>query len=160
MEARHKLTFQFISEPLDVNYGGKVHGGAVMKWMDQAAYACASTWAEGYCVTVYVGGIRFYKPIKIGDLVKIDAQVIYTGETSIHISLDVYSRTTSELEYQNTTHCIMVFVAVDADGKGRKVTKLVPNTEEDIQLEQYAKRLMELRKSIEEEMHPYINIKK
>jgi acyl-CoA hydrolase len=160
MEARHKLTFQFISEPLDVNYGGKVHGGAVMKWMDQAAYACASTWAEGYCVTVYVGGIRFYKPIKIGDLVKIDAQVIYTGETSIHISLDVYSRTTSELEYQNTTHCIMVFVAVDAEGKSRKVTKLVPNTEEDIKLEQYAKRLMELRKSIEEEMHPYINIKK
>jgi acyl-CoA hydrolase len=155
MEQRHKLSFQFISEPRDVNYGGKVHGGAVMKWMDQAAYACASTWAEGYCVTVYVGGIRFYKPIKIGELVKIDAQVIYTGETSIHISLDVYSRNTIDLDYQKTTHCIMVFVAVDDEGKGRKVTKLIPTSPEDLQLQKYAIKLMELRKSIEEEMHPY-----
>jgi acyl-CoA hydrolase len=55
-----KMTFQFVSEPGDVNFGGKVHGGAVMKWIDQAAYATASSWSEGYCVTVYVGGIRFY----------------------------------------------------------------------------------------------------
>mgnify|MGYP005673246623 CR=1 FL=1 len=71
-----KLTFQFMSEPTDVNYGGKVHGGIVMKWIDQAAFACAGSWSESYCVTVYVGGIRFYKPVKIGDLVKVDAQII------------------------------------------------------------------------------------
>jgi len=62
-----------------------------MKWIDQAAYTCARTWAETYCVTVYVGGIRFYSPIKIADLIKIDAKIIYTGETSMHISIDVYS---------------------------------------------------------------------
>ena len=88
----NKTTFQFISEPTDVNFGGKVHGGAVMKWIDQTAYACASSWSESYCVTVYVGGIRFYKPINIGDLVKIDASVIYTGKTSIHIAVDVFSK--------------------------------------------------------------------
>ena len=54
----NQITFQFISEPGDVNYGGKVHGGAVMKWIDQTGYACATSWAEGYCVTLYVGGIR------------------------------------------------------------------------------------------------------
>ncbi len=155
MDTKNKITFQFITEPNDINYGGKVHGGAVMKWMDQAAYACASAWAQGYCVTVYVGGIRFYTPIKIGDLVKIDAQVIYTGETSIHISLDVFSRPTAELNYHKTTHCIMVFVAVDENGKSRKIDKWIPITKEDILLESYAKKLMELRKSIEDEMHPY-----
>jgi acyl-CoA hydrolase len=156
MDTKSKLTFQFITEPNDVNYGGKVHGGAVMKWMDQTAFACAAAWAEGYCVTVYVGGIRFYSPIKIGDIVKIDAQVIYTGETSIHVSLDVYSRPTHEMNYHKTTHCIMVFVAVDSEGKGRKVEKLIPITQEDILLENYAKKLMDLRKSIEDEMHPFV----
>lgn len=38
-----KTVFQFISEPSDVNYGGNVHGGSVMKWIDQAGYACASS---------------------------------------------------------------------------------------------------------------------
>ena len=87
----NKITFQFISEPSDVNFGGKVHGGAVMKWIDQTAFACASSWAEGYCVTIYAGGIRFYKPILIGNLVKVVAKVIYTGKTSIHIAVDVFS---------------------------------------------------------------------
>lgn len=81
---------------MDVNYSGKVHDGAVMKWIDQAAYACARSWAETYCVTVYVGGILFIKPISIGDLVKINAYIIYMGNTSLHIAIDVYSRKMDE----------------------------------------------------------------
>ncbi|MCC6186283.1 MAG: acyl-CoA thioesterase, partial [Chitinophagaceae bacterium] len=46
MENRNEITLQFLSEPTDVNFGGKVHGGAMMKWIDQAAYACASQWCE------------------------------------------------------------------------------------------------------------------
>jgi acyl-CoA hydrolase len=151
-----KITFQFVSEPSDVNFGGKVHGGSVMKWIDQAAYACASTWAEGYCVTVYVGGIRFYKPIHIGNLVKIMARVIYTGTSSIHIAVDVYSRKMSEHKFEKTTHCVIVFVAVDEDGKPKETRQWVPDTERERHMEQYAIRLMKLRKDIEEEMSPYL----
>ena len=89
---QNKTVFQFISEPSDINYGGNVHGGSVMKWIDQAGYACASSWASSYCVTVYVGGIRFYSPIKIGHIVKVEAEVIYTGTTSMHIAINVFSR--------------------------------------------------------------------
>ena len=151
-----KITFQFVSEPSDVNFGGKVHGGAVMKWIDQTAYACASTWAEGYCVTIYVGGIRFYKPIQIGDLVKIMARVIYTGTSSIHIAVDVYSRKMSDPKFQKTTHCVIVFVSVDEEGKPRKTTQWVPDTDREKHMEQYAIRLMQLRKDIEEEMSPFL----
>ena len=151
----HKLSFQFLSQPTDVNFGGKVHGGAVMKWMDQTAFACASQWASSYCVTVYVGGIRFYQPIKIGDLVKIDAHVIYTGETSIHVALNVYSRKVSETEFIKTTHCIMVFVSLDEQGKPQKVKKWEPRSDEDKQLQEYAIKLMDLRKMIESEMTPF-----
>ena len=71
MKQQRAVTLRFLAEPTDVNFGGKVHGGAAMKWIDQAAYACASAWSKNYCVTVYVGGIRFLAPIKIGDLVEI-----------------------------------------------------------------------------------------
>ncbi len=151
-----KITFQFVSEPGDVNFGGKVHGGAVMKWIDQSAYACAASWSEGYCVTVYVGGIRFYKPILIGNLVKIQARVIYTGKSSIHIAVDVFTRPITGHKFEKTTHCVIVFVSVDTEGKPKEAKQWVPDTDREKNLEQYAKRLMELRKDIEEEMAPFL----
>jgi len=153
---QNKITFQFISEPTDVNFGGKVHGGAVMKWIDQTAFACASSWAEGYCVTIYAGGIRFYKPILIGNLVKVTAKVIYTGSTSIHIAVDVYSRKISEYEFNKTTHCVIVFVSVDDDGKPKPVRKWEPITEKEKHMEHYAQKLIQLRKDIELEMLPFL----
>ena len=146
------ITFQFISEPTDVNYGGKVHGGEVMKWIDQAAYACSTAWAQNYCVTVYVGGIRFYKPIKIGAIVQVKAQVIHTGRTSIHISVDVFSRGIKSQELYKTSHCVIVFVSTDEDGQPTPVRKFEPSTPKQIEMNEYALKLIDLRKSIDEEM--------
>lgn len=156
MENDHMI-FQFISEPGDVNFGGKVHGGQVMKWIDQAAYACATSWAQNYCVTVYVGGIRFYRPISIGALVKVDAQVIMTGTTSIHIAVDVYSKSLIDDEFKKTTHCVIVFVSTNEEGEPVPVRKYVAETKAQMEMESYAKRLMNLRKSIEHEMERFMN---
>ena len=157
MESPHKTTFQFISEPSDINFGGKVHGGSVMKWIDQAAYTCARTWAESYCVTVYVGGIRFYKPISIGEVIKIECAVVYTGSSSIHIMVEVYSRNFSEHVFEKKTHCIIIFVAVDENGDPKKVKSWIPQTEQEKHLEKYAIRLKELRENIHTEMKPFFN---
>jgi len=154
----NKINFQFISEPSDVNFGGKVHGGVVMKWIDQTAYTCARSWAETYCVTVYVGGIRFYSPINIGDVVKIDAYVICTGNTSIHIAVDVYSRNIGNQNFIKKTHCVIVFVSVNEDGHPMKVKRWVPVDENQKRLEKYALKLKKLRSDIEEEMLPFLNI--
>ena len=156
MSQKNKTVFQFISEPSDVNFGGKVHGGMVMKWIDQAAYACACNWAENYCVTVYVGGIRFYKPIGIGDLVKVEARVIHTGTSSIHIAVDVLSKKIATSHYHKTTHCVIVFVSVDADGKPTPAPKWIPKTEDEIKVEEYAIKLKDLRKTIADEMSEYL----
>ena len=150
------VTFQFISEPSDVNYGGNVHGGSVMKWIDQAGYACATTWSGNYSVTVYVGGIRFYEPIKIGEIVKVEAQVIFTGSSSMHISINVFSRNLKQPTFDKKTHCIIVFVAVDDEGNSIEVPKFLPQTEAEKQMEQYAIKLMDLRKKIEDEMKPFL----
>lgn len=157
MANTNKITFQFISEPTDVNFGGKVHGGIVMKWIDQTAYTCARSWAENYCVTVYVGGIRFYKPISIGEVIKINAYVIYTGNTSIHIAVDVYSRDFKEEHFEKKTHCVIVFVSVDEAGNPIPVKKWIPQTETEKQLAQYAKKLVDLREQINNEMKPFFD---
>ena len=149
-------TFQFISEPTDVNFGGKVHGGSVMKWIDQVGYACASNWCGSYAVTVYVGGIRFLKPIKIGELIKINAKDIYTGSSSMHIMIDVFSKAVTSKKYEKKTHCIIVFVAVDENGNKIKVPQWKPETEHELLLEDYAKKLMALRTGIEDEMKAFL----
>ncbi|QES89968.1 acyl-CoA thioesterase [Rhizosphaericola mali] len=151
-ENTNELVFRFLSEPSDVNFGGKVHGGAVMKWIDQAGYACAANWSESYCVTVYVGGIQFYKPIAIGDLIEIKSKIIYTGKTSMHVGIDVYAGKPQSKEYVQTTHCVIVFVAVNENGAPIPVKKWTPETISDKSLEAYALRLMDLRKSIDDEM--------
>ncbi|UFK97310.1 acyl-CoA thioesterase [Kaistella faecalis] len=151
-----KTVFQFISEPSDVNYGGNVHGGSVMKWIDQAGYACASSWSSSYCVTVYVGGIRFYSPIKIGHIVKVEAEVIYTGTTSMQIAINVFSRNIKRNEFEKKTHCIIVFVAVDDEGNSVRVPEFIPETEHQKQMVKYAIKLMDLRKNIEDEMKPFL----
>ena len=105
---KRSTTFSFLAEPGDVNFGGKVHGGAVMKWIDQVSYACASGWSRRYCVTVYVGGIRFFRPIQIGHEVKLEAKIIYTGSSSMHISVDVFSAPLWEDKYVKNTHCVII----------------------------------------------------
>ncbi|MBA3532678.1 MAG: acyl-CoA thioesterase [Ardenticatenales bacterium] len=152
---QREITLRFLAEPMDVNFGGKVHGGTVMKWIDQAGYTCAVGWSGRYCVTVYVGGIRFYQPVLIGNLVEVRARVIYTGTTSMHIAVDVSAGDPKEGLYRKTTHCIIIFVAVDDQGTPTPVPHWEPLTDEDQALQAYAVKLMELRRGIEEEMGPY-----
>lgn len=154
MPNQRELTLRFLAEPTDVNFGGKVHGGIVMKWIDQASYACASGWCGNYCVTAYVGGIRFMRPIRIGSLVEIRSRVIYTGTTSMHIAVDVSASDPKLARFEKTTHCVIIFVAVDESGHPQEVPDWVPKVAADLELQDYAKRLMEARKDVEAEMRP------
>jgi acyl-CoA hydrolase len=151
-ERQREITLRFLAEPTDINYLGKMHGGVVMRWIDLAGYACAAGWSGRSCVTVYVGGIRFYKPILIANLVEVNAKLIYTGRTSMHIAVDVRARDPRAGTFTNTTHCIIVFVALDDAGNTVEIPKWEPVTPEDIVLRDYAVKLMDLRKGIEDEM--------
>lgn len=154
------MTLRFLAEPGDVNFGGKVHGGAVMKWIDLAAYANAAAWSGKYCITAYAGGIRFVQPIHVGNLVEVSAKVIYTGNSSMHIAIDVQASDPKEMKNRLTTHCIVIMVAVDETGKPTPIPKWIPETEEDKALEQSAIRLMNMRKQIGEEMEAHVKLYK
>ncbi len=150
------ITLRFMAEPQDVNFGGKVHGGSVMRWIDLAAYACAAGWSGRYCVTAYAGGIRFVAPIHVGNLVEVSAKVILTGSSSMHIAIEVNACDPKSLQRRLTTHCIVIMVAVDESGHSINIPEWIPEQEEDIRQRDTALKLMEMRKKIGEEMEIFV----
>ena len=151
-----EITLRFLAEPSDVNFGGNVHGGNVMKWIDHAGYTCAANWSSAYCVTVYVGGIRFLKPISVGDLVELKAELMHTGRTSMHISVSVHARNPRDRERRFTTHCILVFVALDDSGKPQRIPAFEPASERARHLNAYARRMIELREQLRSESESFL----
>ena len=152
--SQRDVTFRFLAEPTDVNFGGKVHGGAVMKWIDQAGYACAAGWSGRYCVTVYVGGIQVLD--QVGQIVEVNAQIVHTGSTSMHVAVDVAARDATAERAERTTHCLMVFVAIDESRQPVAVPAYAPGTDEERELSAYALRMMAMRKQIEAERRSFL----
>lgn len=152
-----ETVLRFLAEPSDVNFGGKVHGGAVMKWIDHAGYTCASAWSGCYCVTAHVGSVSFVRPVHIGNLVEARARIVHTGRTSMHITVDVSAGDPRYGTMEKTTHCVMIFVAVDENGRPVPVRKYEPETEDERRMESYAIRLSELRDRVEKEKAPFLS---
>ncbi|HEY8256870.1 MAG TPA: acyl-CoA thioesterase [Gemmatimonadales bacterium] len=158
MTGPRAVTLRFLAEPSHVNFGGKVHGGAVMKWIDQAGYTCAAGWSGEYCVTLYVGGIHFLQPIHVGEIVELRALVIHTGRTSLHIAIDIYAGDPKEATKSRRCHCLIVFVALNEAGRPKPVPAWTPKTDTDLALQQYALRLIELRKLMDSEMEARLEL--
>ncbi len=149
---KRNTTLRFLARPGDVNFGGNVHGGAVMSWIDQAGYACATGWCGQYCVTILAGGIRFHRPIHIGNLVEVRAWVVHTGRTSIYVAVEVFSADPKDKDFHRTTSCIMVFVAVDENGKSTPVPTWEPKEERDIALQKHAMSFYAARQELDKEL--------
>src|SRR5699024_10877536 len=139
-----QIILRFLAEPSDVNFGGNVFGGNVMKWIDHAGYTCAAGWSQSYCVTAYVGDISFLRPIRVGDLVELKAELMRTGRSSMHISVTVRARNPRQGDSRLTTHCVMVFVAVDNAGHPRAVQTFEPVTQRERLLGDYAAEMIKL----------------
>jgi 4-hydroxybenzoyl-CoA thioesterase len=146
-----RTVFRFLAAPGDANWGGNAHGGTVMRWIDEAAFACAAGWTSATAVAVYSGGIHFYRPIRIGHIVEVSARLIHTGPQSMHIAIHVRSgspETPRALEL--TTQCMSVFVELDAaTGRSRPVPALPLVSDEDRRLDAHALDLIRLRAGLE-----------
>ena len=141
---------RFLAAPTDVNWGGKVHGGIVMRWIDEAAHVVATRWTDSaHNVAVYSGGIRFYRPLFIGDLVEVEARLLHTSASSLHIGVHVRSGDPRRGELALTTHCLTVFVSLDDDHHAVPVPRWTPVSDEDRSLDAHAVELVELREAVD-----------
>ena len=149
MKNKNIVEFKFLAEPTDVNFGGKVHGGMVMKWIDQASYACAAQWSKRYCVTVSANGIRFIRPILVGQMVSVTARIVHTGKTSMHIYVVVRACDPKESKSVITNRCFISFMAIDESGYPVKVDSYLPDSAEDKLLEDVAKEAKNFAKALD-----------
>ena len=147
-----EITLRFLAAPTDAGHSGSVSAGRVLEWIDKAGYAAAAGWSGTYCVTAYVGNVRFTRPVEVGDLVEVTARVVLTGRSSMHVTVDVASGQPRTRELEPATRCLMVFVAVDEAGRSTPVPELVPATLGEELQQAWARRRAELRAEVEAAM--------
>ena len=140
-----RTVLRFLAAPTDVNWGGKVHGGTVMDWIDEAAYVCSTRYCGRDTVAVFSGGVRFIKALRIGDVVEVEARLVYTGHKGMHVAVHVRSGSPHSREMELTTTCLTVMVARDDEGTAVPVPACEPRSEEDRRLHDHARELMRIR---------------
>lgn len=112
--------------PEMANFSGKVHGGAILRLLDQVAYACASRYAARYVVTLSVDQVMFRQPIMVGELVTFLASVNYTGKSSMEVGIKVVAENIRTQDVRHANSCFFTMVAMDDEGKPVAVPALRP----------------------------------
>jgi acyl-CoA hydrolase len=118
IENRHRV------QPNHANNYGSVHGGNVMKWMDEVGAMSAMRLAGQTCVTATVDQLSFDRPVPTGDIVVIESFAYESGRTSVKVHLQAYRENPRSGEREPTTVSYFVFVAVDEDGTPSPVPDL------------------------------------
>ena len=125
------LTMTILMTPDMANFAGNVHGGLILKYLDQVAYPCASRFTRQYMVTASVDQVRFHSPVHIGDLVTLLASVNYTGRSSLEIGIRVETEDVTTGVRRHTNSCYFTMVALGDDGRPCEVRQTVPRTDEE-----------------------------
>lgn len=143
-----ELTMTLLMTPDKANFSGKVHGGAVLKHLDEVAYACASRYCGNYVVTVSVDQVIFKASILVGELVTFLAAINYTGRTSMEVGIRVVTEDVQTRSARHAMTCYFTMVSVDEEGKPKPVPALQPQTPLQRQREAAARARRELRAEV------------
>ena len=145
----HQLTMTLLMTPDTANFSGNVHGGHLLKWLDQVAYACASRYAARYVVTVSVDSVMFREPIFVGELVTFLAAVNYTGTSSMEVGIKVMAQDIRSQAMRHVNSCFFTMVAVDDQRKPAPVPPLRPFTPDEKRRCEAARLRKALRREFE-----------
>lgn len=140
--------------PNDTNLFGNLMGGRLMYWMDIAAALSAGKHCNAPVVTASVDNISFESPIKLGNVVHIEAKVTRAFNTSMEVHLNVWGEDLTHQYRYKSNQAYYTFVALDPNRKPRTVPPLVPVTEDDIKLFDGALRRRQLRLILGGKMNP------
>lgn len=132
--------------PEMANFSGKMHGGELLKLLDQVAYTCAMRYCGNYVVTLSVDNVLFKQSISIGEMVTCRAAINYTGKTSMEVGIQVIAEDLRAGIVRHTNSSYFTMVSVDAEGKPLPVKPYEP--ENDIEKRRWAdaERRREFRK--------------
>ncbi len=140
-----RVTLSQLMHPEHANLLGNVHGGWIMKLVDEAGALACMRHTQNKVVTVAIDSMTFRQPIKIGDLVIINAEVTYTGRTSLEAEVHVLAENPVTGEQTHTNTAYVVYVALDNEGRPTAVPPLLLETEEEKQKAESARERQERR---------------
>ena len=147
---QRELSMTVLMTPDMANFSGKVHGGAILKKLDEVAYACASRYSGHYVVTLSVDRVLFKQPIHVGELVTFLASINHVGRSSMEVGVKVVAENIRDKVIRHTNSCYLTMVAVDSEGRPARVPPLTLETPlEKLRFEKAALRKT-LRKQAEE----------
>ncbi len=126
-----RINIAQLMQPEHANNFGNVHGGWIMKLADEAGALACMRHAQRRVVTVAVDSLVFREPISIGDLVILNAEVTYSGRTSMEAEVQVLAENPITGERVHTNNAYLVYVALDDNGRATTVPQLVAETEEE-----------------------------
>lgn len=126
-----RVTISQLMHPEHANLLGNVHGGWIMKLVDEAGALACMRHAQRKVVTVAIDSMTFHQPIRLGDLVIINAEVSYTGRTSMEAEVQVIAENPITGERTHTNTAYLVYVALDDHGRPTTVPGLKAETEEE-----------------------------
>lgn len=110
-----------VAMPADTNPYGDIFGGWLMSIMDSAAGTVAARHSKGRAVTIAVDGMTFHRPVKVGDVVSVYAEVIEQGRSSMKLDVAAWRRTRDGEESARVTHATFTFVAIGEDARPRSI---------------------------------------
>ena len=110
-----------IAMPADTNPAGDIFGGWLMSQMDLAGSNVASHSARGRTATIAVDGMKFHRPVKVGDEVSLFASLVRTGRTSMQIHVEAWRRSRDSDTSELVTEATFTFVALDEEGRPRTI---------------------------------------
>jgi acyl-CoA hydrolase len=148
----HELSMTVLMTPDMANFTGNVHGGTILKLLDQVAYACASRYCGQYVVTLSVDQVMFRQPIHVGELVTFLASVNYTGNTSMEVGIKVMAENIQTQTLRHANSCFFTMVAMDANRKASTVPALMPVTDDQKRRHAAAMTRRQLRQEFEQRM--------
>ena len=152
IENNTPVIMTMLMTPEMANFSGKVHGGALLKLLDQVAYACASRYSSHYAVTLSVDGVVFRQPIMVGEMVTFRARVNYVGSTSMEVGIRVEAENIKTSEVRHTNSCFFTMVALNDAGMSVKVPRLQLSSDKDRQRYIAGKLRRELRQKYVERL--------
>ena len=142
------LTMTVLMTPDMANFTGHVHGGSLLKLLDQVAYVCAAKYSKSYVVTASLDQVFFKEHVNVGELVTFYANVNYVGRTSMEIGVKVVAENLRTDEKRHTNSCYFTMVAVDEHGQPVEVPRLEVNTDVEKKLFQAAEMRKKMRQEI------------
>lgn len=140
-----RVTISQLMHPEHANLLGNVHGGWIMKLVDEAGALACMRHAQRKVVTVAIDSMTFRQPIKIGDLIILNAEVTYTGRSSMEAEVQVLAENPVTGERTHTNNAYLVYVALDDDGKPTSVPPLKAETDDEKRKMERAKERQERR---------------